>query len=215
MNRSLRRLAVLGLFALGASSAGAQELFNLQYNPSARTLQITPTSAAVNSSARSSTYRAEYGLLFGSLFVTAPSSSILTFDGKLPTDSIVGGIVSSSGSGTLMSTAYPDPVLPRDLNIQSLSAGTMSFGSGTAFLQSSPVTLTFSTSLANSTYMPANSFSGGTVSAFTMGGTEQSLGTYSYSVVPEPSTYAAIAGALGLGYAVYRRRRQAAAAATA
>jgi hypothetical protein len=63
--------------------------------------------------------------------------------------------------------------------------------------------------------MPANSFSGGTVSAFTMGGTEQSLGTYSYSVVPEPSTYAAIAGALGLGYAVYRRRRQAAAAATA
>jgi hypothetical protein len=41
------------------------------------------------------------------------------------------------------------------------------------------------------------------------------IGTYSYSVVPEPSTYAAIAGALGLGYAVYRRRRQAAAAATA
>jgi hypothetical protein len=48
-----------------------------------------------------------------------------------------------------------------------------------------------------------------------MGGTEQNLGTYSYSVVPEPSTYAAIAGALGLGYAVYRRRRQAAVAETA
>jgi hypothetical protein len=64
--------------------------------------------------------------------------------------------------------------------------------------------------------MRTQSFTGG-ISVFDNGayGTEYSIGTYTYSVVPEPSTYAAIAGALGLGYAVYRRRRQAAAAATA
>lgn len=32
--------------------------------------------------------------------------------------------------------------------------------------------------------------------------------TFSFSVVPEPSTYAAIAGALALAFVVYRRRRQ-------
>ncbi|MFZ9745843.1 MAG: PEP-CTERM sorting domain-containing protein, partial [Opitutaceae bacterium] len=61
-----------------------------------------------------------------------------------------------------------------------------------------------------------SSFTGGTV--FVQNQSPYSsvdIGTYTYSVVPEPSTYAAIAGALGLGYAVYRRRRQAAATAAA
>jgi hypothetical protein len=34
------------------------------------------------------------------------------------------------------------------------------------------------------------------------------LGTYQLTVVPEPSTYAAIAGGLGLAAAVIHRRRQ-------
>ncbi|MFZ9747382.1 MAG: PEP-CTERM sorting domain-containing protein, partial [Opitutaceae bacterium] len=34
------------------------------------------------------------------------------------------------------------------------------------------------------------------------------IGTYTISVVPEPSTYAAIAGGLGLAAAVIHRRRQ-------
>jgi hypothetical protein len=41
------------------------------------------------------------------------------------------------------------------------------------------------------------------------------LGTYTISVVPEPSTYAAIAGGLGLAAAVIHRRRQRAKAAQA
>jgi hypothetical protein len=39
------------------------------------------------------------------------------------------------------------------------------------------------------------------------------LGTYTLTVVPEPSTYAAIAGGLGLAAAVIHRRRQRAKAA--
>jgi hypothetical protein len=39
------------------------------------------------------------------------------------------------------------------------------------------------------------------------------IGTYEISVVPEPSTYAAIAGGLGLAAAVIHRRRQRAKAA--
>jgi hypothetical protein len=73
--------------------------------------------------------------------------------------------------------------------------------------------ITFESSFSSK--LPSASLTGGAVYAISESLSEVVIGTYSYSVVPEPSTYAAIAGALGLGYAVYRRRRQAAAAATA
>jgi hypothetical protein len=213
MNRSLRNLALLGLFAVGVSSAGAQSnvLFNLQYTPSTRTLEIIPQSGAVYAAQQGPTFRSEYGLLFNSFFVEPPPSSILVEGYRLPTDSVSGGLLSTFATGAPLSSSFPDAVEPRDLNIQSVNPGTMTFGAQPAFT-SSTLTITFSSALANSTYMPTSSFSGGVVSGFLMSGTEQSLGTYTYSVVPEPSTYAAIAGALGLAYAVYRRRRQAAAA---
>jgi hypothetical protein len=53
----------------------------------------------------------------------------------------------------------------------------------------------------------SQTFDGVTISSF--------LGTYTISVVPEPSTYAAIAGGLGLAAAVIHRRRQRAKAAQA
>ncbi len=213
MNRSLRNLALLGLLALGASTAVAQnKLFDLTYNPTQYKLTITPTSAAASGSLSALTFLPEYGLLFNSFFQTTPAA-ILPNDFKLPTSAVTGGITSFSGSGTVMNNVYSDTVEPKDLNIASLAAGTMTFGSASTAFVSSPSALTITFSSNVDPFMRTASFSGGMVSAFASTSVEYSLGTYSYSVVPEPSTYAAIAGALGLGYAVYRRRRQAAAAA--
>jgi len=210
MNRNLRRLALVGLLALGASSAGAQTLFNLTYNPSQYQLTITPTGAAASSSVSGITFLPEYGLLFGSFFRADPLA-ILPNDYKLPTSGFSGsGIVSTAGSGTAMNNVYSDMVDRYDFNVASLGAGTMTFASSGAAFSSAPLTITFSSSVDQ--FMRTSNFSGGLVSAFSSTSVEHSLGTYNYSVVPEPSTYAAIAGALGLAYAVYRRRRQAAAA---
>lgn len=212
MHRSLRNLALLGLLALGASTAGAQNLlFNLTYNPAQYKLTITPTSAAASGSVSALTFLPEYGLLFNSLFQSSPES-ILPTDYKLPTTSVTGGIVSTSGSGRVMNNIFSDSVDARDLNVASLLAGTMTFGSSTTAFASSPSVLTITFSSTVDQFMRTSNFNGGLVSAFDSNGTEYSLGSYNYSAVPEPSTYAAIAGALGLGYAVYRRRRQAAAA---
>lgn len=213
MNRSLRNLALLGLLALGASTAGAQNLlFNLTYNPSQYSLVITPTSAAASGSLSGLTFLPEYGVLFNSLFSSTPAA-ILPNDYRLPTSSVTGGIASTAGSGTAMNNVYSDSVDPRDLNVASLASGTMTFGSATTAFTSSPSALTITFSSSVDPFMRTSSLNGGLVSAFSSVGTEYSIGTYNYSVVPEPSTYAAIAGALGLAYAVYRRRRQAAAAA--
>ncbi len=217
MNRSLRRLAVLGLLALGASSAGAQTLFNLQYNPSNYKLTITPTNASASGQNGSTTFLAEYGILFGSFF---PSGSNLTANAQLPTQSSTGSIQATASTGSSMNSAWTDGVNWRDLNISTLQQGTMTFSSGSpAFLNpvsnpgTAPLVIEFASSFSSK--MPSSSIDGGTVFGISSSGSDIALGTYNYSVVPEPSTYAAIAGALGLGYAVYRRRRQAAAATAA
>jgi len=218
MNRSFRRLAVLGLFALGASSAGAQVLFNLTYNPSDLKLTITPTANTASGSLSGKTFLAEYGVFFGNFFSTDPSG-VANGNGTLPTSSVLSSFAPSSNSAATMNQVYNDIVSVTDLNISSSTAGGFTFASsGASFANSGggPLTITFSSSMTP--YMKTQSFTGGGVSVFDNGtpfGTEYSIGTYNYSVVPEPSTYAAIAGALGLGYAIYRRRRQAAAAATA
>jgi len=216
MKRSLRRLAVLGLLALGASTAGAQVLFNLQYNPSNYKLTITPTSASASGQNGSTTFLAEYGLLFGSFF---PSNSSLGLNFQLPTQSVTGSIRATSHTGASMDSAWTDGFNARDLNISTLAlgGGTMTFNSSTpAFLNpvsnqgTAPLVIEFASSFSSN--MPSASITGGAVVGISSAGTDVTLGTYNYSVVPEPSTYAAIAGALGLGYAIYRRRRQAAAA---
>jgi len=216
MNRSLRRLALLGLLALGASSAGAQVLFNMTYNPSELKLTITPTANTASGSLSGKTFLAEYGVFFGSFFSADPSS-IANPTGTLPTSSVLNSFSPSSNSAATMNMVYNDTVSVTDLNISSGTAGGFTIASsGASFVNSGsgPLTITFSSSM--SSYLKTQSFTGGGVSVFDNGtpfGAEYSIGTYNYSVVPEPSTYAAIAGALGLGYAVYRRRRQAAAAA--
>ncbi len=216
MKRSLRRLAVLGLLALGASSAGAQVLFNLSYNPSELKLTVTPTANTASGSLSGKTFLAEYGVFFGNFFSADPSS-VATGTGTLPTASVLNSFAPSSNAAATMNQVYNDIVAVTDLNISSSTSGGFTFASsGASFVNSvsGPLTITFTSSMTP--FLRTQSFSGGSISVFDNTnpyGVEYSIGTYSYSVVPEPSTYAAIAGALGLGYAIYRRRRQAAAAA--
>jgi hypothetical protein len=220
MNRSLRHLALLGLLVLGASTAGAQVLFNLTYNPSELKLVVTPTGNTASGSLSSKVFLAEYGVLFSGFFAQDPGaypSGILAQNYQVPTQSIANGFAAASTPSVPMNVVYSDIVNRVDLNVSSNTAGAMTFASsGASFVNSSsnPLTITFASSV--NPFMRTSSFTGGAVSVFdnsTPYGNEYTIGTYNYSVVPEPSTYAAIAGALGLGYAVYRRRRQAAAAA--
>jgi hypothetical protein len=217
MNRSLRNLALLGLLALGVSSAGAQNvLFNVSYNPTNLKLTITPTNASATGAFSGITFLPEYGVNLDSFF---PSGSNLTPNIAVP-GTITGSIRATSHTGSSLNAVYVDSADPRDLNLATLSSGTMTFAStGPAFVNpvstpgTQPMVITFESSFSSK--LPSASLTGGAVYAISESLSEVVIGTYSYSVVPEPSTYAAIAGALGLGYAVYRRRRQAAAAATA
>ncbi|MFZ9747720.1 MAG: hypothetical protein ACO3G4_13930, partial [Opitutaceae bacterium] len=88
MNRSLRRLALLGLLALGVSSAGAQTfptLFNVTYQPSNLTLTITPTANAASGNLPSGTssYSLGFGVRLTDLFLSSPSALIDVNTGTL------------------------------------------------------------------------------------------------------------------------------------
>jgi hypothetical protein len=216
MNRSLRTLALLGLLALGASSAGAQKLFDVTYNPSQLTLVITPTSAnpGGNLPAGNTFIPVGYEMLFKNFFTQHPAGAI-SGSGDLLNSSILGGIKPQTQSipSAAFDAAFDDGSSGRGLTLLGFYQSTMTLNPNSqAFSTASYLTITFTSAMNQ--YMPTAGFSG-TVNVFNdasslAGGYD--IGTYSYSVVPEPSTYAAIAGALGLAYAVYRRRRQAAAA---
>ncbi|MFM9090808.1 MAG: PEP-CTERM sorting domain-containing protein, partial [Verrucomicrobiota bacterium] len=217
MNRSLRNLALLGLLALGVSTAGAQTagpLFNVSYNSTNYQLTITPTNASASGAISGITFLPEYGVNLDSFF---PVGANLTANSALP-GTISGSIRATSHSGSAMNAAYVDSIDPRDLNLTTLGQGSMTFAStGPAFVNNvttnptAPMIITFESSFSSK--LPLAGFTGGSVYAISSANTEVTIGTYTYSVVPEPSTYAAIAGALGLAYAVYRRRQAAAATA--
>jgi len=217
MNRSLRTLALLGLFALGASSAGAQKLFDVTYNPSQLKLVITPTNANPSGLPQgNSVFPVGYEMLFKNFFTVSPTQMV-SGTGALSTTSIEGGIkpMTQSDSSASFDAAFDQSSSGRGLSLLGFYDSDMTLNpSSQAFRTDSSLTINFTSAMANYNYMPTAGFSG-TVNVFNdasslSGGYD--IGTYSYSVVPEPSTYAAIAGALGLAYAVYRRRRQAAAA---
>ena len=232
MNRSLRHLALLGLFALGASSAGAQTfptLFNVTYQPSNLTLTITPTSNAASGNLPSGTssYSLGYGLILKNLFTSHPTAITTLGSGELAA-TVSGGLqanlqrmgtsLSDAPSSGLIKNVYDQPSGP-GISILSDDFGYMFFNkadsSTAAFNTANSLTITF-TSSAASTYLPTiSSTNAGFVNVGSGSGIDIGSYSYTYSAVPEPSTYAAIAGALGLGYAVYRRRRQGAAAAAA
>jgi hypothetical protein len=224
MNRSLRNLALLGLLALGVSSAGAQTyptLFNVTYTPANLTLTITSTgnAASGNLPNGSSSYSLGYGVLFKNLFTAYPDPIADDVSGQFAA-TIGGGLQGTTQSTSgLLNTAYDQFGGGRGLSILSNDQGFMSFDkantSTSAFNVANTLTITFTSATASSYLPQISSANAGFVNVGAGAGVDIGSYSYTYSAVPEPSTYAAIAGALGLGYAVYRRRRQAAAAATA
>jgi hypothetical protein len=231
MNRSLRNLALLGLLVLGASTAGAQNnlLFNVTYNPTTKVAQFTSTGAATSWSESPSSLNvtAGAGIYFENFFKSPPPGN-----GELiPISGVSGGILATSQTSN---TSVLNEVWDGNMNALNVARiSNINIAQNEGFdltLQKSVTTLTTSTgSTTNFTinfgsafptsamyasqaefqgFGPLNNLGAVTV----LVGSTYQVGTYSYSVVPEPSTYAAIAGALGLAYAVYRRRRQAAAA---
>ena len=162
------------------------------------------------------TFLAEYGVFFATFF-GQNTTPVLGAGGVVPTSLVTGGFRAASNSLSEMNQVNSDIDFPRDLVINRGTTANMTFtNSSAAFVNTTgPLTITFTNDVGG--YMRSQSYVGDVfiVDNVTPYGNLESIGTYSYSVVPEPSTYAAIAGALGLGYAVYRRRRQAAAVTAA
>jgi hypothetical protein len=219
---------ILGLFA--ATRSGAAEppvLFNVYFNPVSKEVTITGTGefTTLNPSAPQSLasyadgvtlinfFNAGFNEGFTSLVDTASlavnigtSSSALQFEiTGLSIQNAQG--ITNNGKNLLLFTPSGTDIL--------FNSGTVSFSAGTSLrfvTEDSPTVPTNTTNPLDLNYIgPLNVYAGYNSAH---GGTSF-LGTYTLTVVPEPSTYAAIAGGLGLAAAVIHRRRQRAKAAQA
>lgn len=130
------------------------------------------------------------------------------------TPDLPGNLSTIAVTGRQLILYAPDDALVFGTNNVSFS-GSLNLIAGTL----SPTTVTFSESLL--WYQSFNSQNNLIGDLLVLAGVNDAaggaaiLGTYTISVVPEPSTYAAIAGGLGLAAAVIHRRRQRAKAAQA
>jgi hypothetical protein len=224
MNRSLRRLAVLLLLCFAASSAGAQtfpKLFDVTYEASNLTLTITPTgnAASGNLPDGTSSYSMGAGVLFTNLFNAHPAGIVGT--GGVLVATVQGGLrASTQSTNALLSSVYDQGsgakglIVLNDAVAEAMFSFTKSDSSTAAFNTANSITITFTSSAASQYFSTTSSANAGYVNVGLGTGVDIGSYSYTYSAVPEPSTYAAIAGALGLAFAVYRRRRQAAATVT-
>lgn len=224
MNRSFRRWATLGLLGLGASTASAQtypKLFDVTYEASNLTLTITPTSNAASGNLPdgTSSYSMGVGVVFKNLFTAYPTNIVGQGGGVLAT--VDGGLrASTQSTNALLSSVYDQGLNTSGLSVlnDSVVGATFSFtksdSAPAAFNTANSITITFTSSAASQYFSTTSSPNAGYVNVDLAPGVDIGSYSYTYSAVPEPSTYAAIAGALGLAFAVYRRRRQAAATVT-
>jgi len=219
----MKHLALVGFFvALLAVRVQAQVLFNVTANPDAGTVTIAAAPGAsitIPQTFPNGLFTGADGFTLINLFVNdyAPGPSVGIQDG--------GGLFISNGTENFSLLGQPstgailDPetgvnnfginfdVFTAINNEFSLTRGsTITFGGAITFDSFSTFTAaSFDTSFQTRVYGGLNNAYDG--ASF--------LGTYTLTVVPEPSTYAAIAGGLGLAAAVIHRRRQRAKAAQA
>ncbi len=185
--------AIFGSEAFGAgNSSGPSKSLWASYSPyTAGTPGYVTGPAAGNSSANSNIV----GIYGG--FTNGTSLSDIT------------GTTASLGSNTVTFTGT---------SIGTSTQGSMTnLGAGTNFSMPSTVTNLFSTTPTGSEelfYLKGNLAAGTTsadiqgVNGLTSYFTVNSNGALTFTVVPEPSTYAALIGIAALGYALLRRRRE-------
>jgi hypothetical protein len=174
------------------------------------------TSTIIQSGAGSTTL--SKAIVSDILLVNAGS---LTFSGseRINTATVNGGTLVLSGTGGA-SNGFNSLVIAGgtlDLTLGTVGNQLISAGSGTLTLSGGTLFLTEGTGFSyTSSYQLFNGFSDTSYSALTISGYDTSLysasisdgGALNFSAVPEPASYAAIAGVAALGLAVLHRRKR-------
>jgi hypothetical protein len=227
---------ILGLLA--TAKLGGQVLFEVTFNPELGELNVrstgnTPISLSgkfvANGGGINDTLNTfSDGITLTNLFKTGPDFSGTMISGTSSLSATVNGSPVLFGFGDIPFEIAPGGAeVPgivnngRHLAIYSGTEDSQLFNAGTLlFAQNGTITFQVGVNYVPPVFEIGNNYVGPTnVYAGSHYGSTYSadsiLGTYSFSVVPEPSTYAAIAGGLGLAAAVLHRRRQRARATAA
>jgi hypothetical protein len=208
MHPNLRSFLLISALALG-TSLRAQTVLTINVSGSTVTFSATGQASASNLVGVDT----REGFLLENFFPTsAPSSTGSTFTFAAPaspsTTFSVNGVTAhplTVGSPDVNAGSW------RDLLFHSTNIGTASFATTSpAFVGSMSFNFASSPTPSISVYKDFLPTVGttGNVYTYAFDGVGDFIGTNigTYSVVPEPSTYAAIAGLAGLLYAWYRRR---------
>ena len=222
---------ILGLLAASSLRAQTPVLFTVTFNPDGNIFTITGTGASANSPTGSvpinlNTYDGGITLInfFPGNFTPgnfAPDTEEIPTTGDRSLKVKIGDseLFLDPGFYTGSTILNPPSGAGQNFNLDKnvslytstgtpllFSAGSISFPIGGAIsftTTNTPTNLSFTTDGPRNVYVGYNdAFSG-----------DGLLGTYTLTVVPEPSTYGAISGGLGLAAAVIHRRRQRAKAA--
>jgi hypothetical protein len=219
----MKHFALVGfLAALLTVKAEAQNIFSVTADPGTGIITISPASSA------SITLPGNFptgitsiqGLTLLNLFVLTYEPDFTSdYNLSLLGDSTTNNLQPALSVGPLQnpgSVTNAGRNLDLFYNPQSEVDTGIGIGPGKVISFSGVMTITLSTAFTEASFAglalgPKNVYAG-TNDAYSG---DSFLGTYTLTVVPEPSTYAAIAGGLGLAAAVIHRRRQRAKAAQA